>query len=159
MLGLSSSTEMDHLWVQYPHFQVLPASSFWSLCRGRPGPFYHMSDINVYLHVGRQMGGGSPDQNILCMYSSSWTASGKVSALQNVQNSSIWTDSARKGFKLVFFLLGIPVYLGRRLRHSHDKMDQAFSLHFLHTLSSQELDIGKSGDAGMSTCCRLVHLT
>ena len=36
------------------------------------------------------------------------------------------------------------VYLGRHWRHSHDKMEQAFPLHFLHIAREQKLDNGKS---------------
>ena len=36
---------------------------------GRPGPFYHINDVSVYL--GRQRGGGVPDQEThLCTHSS-----------------------------------------------------------------------------------------
>ena len=59
------STSLPPIPLYQFSFPGLPTVQFWSLavCKnggGRPGPFYDMNDVSVYL--SRQRGGGVPDR-------------------------------------------------------------------------------------------------
>ena len=47
------------------HRPVLIACSMHKNGGERPGPFYHVNDVSVYL--GRQTGGGSPIKSVFCI--------------------------------------------------------------------------------------------
>ena len=74
--------------------QVFPRSTFRSLtvCKnggGRPGPFYHVNDVSVYL--GRQRGGGVPDRKNAFRACILRFEPGVVRFhFANVRNSSAW---------------------------------------------------------------------
>ena len=55
------------------------------------------------------------------------------------------TEATRKGLKLVVSI-GDPSPLGRHWRHSHDKMDQAFPLHFCILQVIKNWTVGMPGN-------------
>ena len=145
------------LW-KVASFLGLPTFQFWSLAvckngggRGRSGLFYHVNDVSIYL--GRW--GGVPDQKSIFRVRVIRFEPGTVHfLLANVQNSSTWERNYKKRPQHRSFNRHPPppppsVYLGRHWRHSCEKMDQAFPLHFImYTTSNQKLDSGKAWEQG-----------
>ena len=102
------------------HSLAFPPSSVWLLavCKnrgGRPGPFYHMNDVSVYL--GRQLGEGSPiTTHFVHVFFVSWY----VFCFVNVRNSSTWGRNYKIRPQARSFdggLLPPSVYLGRHWHH------------------------------------------
>ena len=93
---------------------------------GRPGLFYHVNDVFVYL--GRQREGSPIERTHFGHTFFVLNQERYVFTLQTFETPALWTEIARSGLKLVFWtppLLCLPTKC-----HSHDKMDQAFCLRF-----------------------------
>ena len=102
---------------------------------GRPGPFYHVNDVSVYL--GRQRGEGSLIERTYFLHMSLVLNQERyVFRFVNIWNSSTWGRNYKikpQAYSFTFFWSGTPppsIYLGRHWRPSCDKMDQAFPLRF-----------------------------
>ena len=112
---------------------LIPTIQFLIACsmqkqRGRPGPFYHMNDVSVYL--GRQRGGeGFPiERTSLRPYLVVSAPSTGVSNVCEVKNVPLLVQNEERVREMHSFDRGpLPasVYLGRHRHHSRDKMDQA----------------------------------
>ena len=130
---------------------AFPSFSFWSLavCKnggGRPGPFYHVDDVSVYL--GRQRGGGVPHRkNELEALSCSFCP--KRWSFERSRSEKRTASGSKRRTRNAFIRWGIPPSLclpiGRHWRHSRDKMDQAFPLRFCIL---QTMDGGKGWERG-----------
>ena len=124
------------IWFFVPCSQPFPPSRFWSLtvCKnrggggGRPGSFYHVNDISVYL--GRQRGRRVPNQkNAFHAHTLCFEPGVVHFSFSNVTNSSVWGTNHKISLQAHSFNGGpLPpsVYLGRHWHHLHDKIDQAF---------------------------------
>ena len=106
---------------------VFPPSSFWSLAAWknggrRPGIFYHMNDVSVYL--GRQRRGGVPDwENAFCVLH----FEPGVVCVCFLLHERFKLQCLGKKLHQAHSTHGGPlppsVYLGRHWHHSCDKMD------------------------------------
>ena len=137
-------------------FPGLPTVQFLIACSmqnggGRPGPFYHVND--VLSTRGRQRGGGVPNGfRPYLVVSATSTGITPDLNIREVKNIPLLFQNEECVCEMRSFDQGGPlppsVYLGRHWRHSHEKMDQAFPLCFLHTASDQKLDGGKAWERG-----------
>ena len=79
--------------------------------RGRPGPFYHMNDVIVYLGRHREggWGRGPPSKEytcVLCLNQEQY-----VFCFANVQNSSPWGRNCKIRPQAIWCMLGTGLYL------------------------------------------------
>ena len=136
-----------------PHSQTSFSFSSLTVCKqggGRLGPFYHTNDISTYL--GRHKGGreGSPIEKMslrphfVVFCHNHWSF--KCSQSKTYYRYSLFKmKNARANTFLDWDPLSPSAYLGRHWRHSCDKMDQAFPLHFCMVSLKVETCMG-SGD-------------
>ena len=114
---------------------------------GRPGLFYHVNDVFVYL--GRQREGRGPQSNerILHTHSSFWTRSNTFSLRKHSKLQHFGQKLQDQASSSFFGPLPSSVYLYQQTKcHSHDKMDQAFHLRFCTLQAIKNWTVGRSGN-------------
>ena len=123
--------------------QAFPPSSFWSLTvsetgGGRPGPFYH-----VYDELKAFSGSFCPSTRVLNIC--------EAKTYVSCSRQTMWVQN-------VFFWLGTPPPSVYRGRHSHDKMDQAFPLHFCILQEIQNWTVGRPGNEAILIKYQISHI-
>ena len=122
-----------------PTIQVLIAYSMQKQGGGRPGSFYHVNDISVYL--GRQRGRRVPNQKNAFRAHTLCFEPGVVHfSFSNVRNSSVWGTNHKISLQAHSFNGGslppsVYLYMIKLTKPSSP---------FLHTASDPKLDGGKA---------------
>ena len=106
--------------------------------KGKAGPFYHVSDVNIYL--GRQRGEGPLTKR------TRW----KPFLAASVQTLEFQT-SVKRNLPLVV----CDEKHVREMHHSHDKTDQAFSLYFCILQVPKNWMVGTPGNEAKDHICTL----
>ena len=126
---------------------------------GRPGIFYHVNDVSVYL--GRQKGGRVPHQknkleDLSCSF---YPKCLNICEAKNVP-LQVWNEERMRRMRS-FSRGSLPpsVYLGRHRCHSRDKIYQAFPLCFAYCKQSKKMDGGKAWEWGYIVTTDAVNWT